>query len=600
MQQGSTRRVTFDPFPFVESMLDCLEKTCQDKSEEEGKPASSSSLDNSLKALSDVTFVVQGQPLRAHKSILTAVSPYFERMFSAGLLESQSNRVVVDDASPSIFKQLLAFIYSGANPDIIDEKKQEATNAQAVLELLPLAHRYNLSALVYRCQYCLCKEVDESNACLLYDIAEYHDCPLLSEFCMAYLRTHFVTMAESGFLEYASEELLKKLVTSVQKDVKYQHMPFPPTEVPLNHSTFYRTLVELLSDGLTEYAATLARAKMRQESARIEAEKEKETEEEKESEQDEKGRERLTSSASSVAEEPHNALKLWRDLSTITLVSLVDLSASDSRVVHSLRCQNLLNKFFPLRGIVCNPSAAEVTKLPSPETLQDGHIYMVKTQRYAAPTLCSEIATAMKLPLRAILKEVFMFKFHDNGAKRGKRGAYDLILLLTLGSRKADEKALKRYFKSLEGERPFIKRSRPLFTKVHVPGRKVPREVPSGRGRTMLALADRATIYRHTGYSLYSGSLPAFYHRKHLRTIVDPEVLMQNVLYASSGDGSYELMMTPATLKSLLPERIEVVSFGRELSLAQMPLSAAPDSRKLPTLTATAAYAGNNQGCGTM
>ncbi|KAL6043812.1 Ankyrin repeat and BTB/POZ domain-containing protein 2, partial [Balamuthia mandrillaris] len=468
MQQGSTRRVTFDPFPFVESMLDCLEKTCQDKSEEEGKPASSSSLDNSLKALSDVTFVVQGQPLRAHKSILTAVSPYFERIMSlfltlmmpmflptAGLLEAQSNRVVVDDTSPAIFKQLLAFIYSGANPDIIDEKKQEATNAQAVLELLPLAHRYNLSAL--RCQYCLCKEVDESNACLLYDIAEYHDCPLLSEFCMAYLRTHFVTMAERGFLEYASEELLKRLATNVQKDVKYQHIPFPPTEVPLNHSTSYRTLIELLSDGLTEYAATLARAKKRQESARIEAEKEKETEEEEESEQEEKGRECLTSSASSAAEDPHNALKLWRDLSTITLVSLVDLSASDSRVVHSLRCQNLLNKFFPLRGIVCNPSAAEVTELPSPETLQDGHIYMVKTQRYAAPTLCSEIATAMKLPLPAILKEVFMFKFHDNGTKRGKRGAYDLILLLTLGSRKVDEKALKRYFKSLEGERPFIK-----------------------------------------------------------------------------------------------------------------------------------------------
>ena len=61
----------------------------------------------------DVEFVVQGESIKAHKSILIARWGYFRTMFQSSLSESVSGRIDVTDVRPQVFKELLRFIYSG-------------------------------------------------------------------------------------------------------------------------------------------------------------------------------------------------------------------------------------------------------------------------------------------------------------------------------------------------------------------------------------------------------------------------------------------------------------------------------------------------------
>ena len=44
---------------------------------------------------SDVTFIVEGKPFYAHKSIISILSEKYRAMFKAGMMESQSNKSVI-------------------------------------------------------------------------------------------------------------------------------------------------------------------------------------------------------------------------------------------------------------------------------------------------------------------------------------------------------------------------------------------------------------------------------------------------------------------------------------------------------------------------
>ena len=66
-----------------------------------------------------------GVIIRAHKAILTARVPYFERLFGSGMRESETNRVIVRDVAEDDFRQLLLFIYAGRIPEKVGERAKE-------------------------------------------------------------------------------------------------------------------------------------------------------------------------------------------------------------------------------------------------------------------------------------------------------------------------------------------------------------------------------------------------------------------------------------------------------------------------------------------
>ena len=64
---------------------------------------------------SDVTFVVEGKPFYAHKSIISILSEKYRAMFKAGMMESQTDKTMirVDHISYPVFELIMKYLYTG-------------------------------------------------------------------------------------------------------------------------------------------------------------------------------------------------------------------------------------------------------------------------------------------------------------------------------------------------------------------------------------------------------------------------------------------------------------------------------------------------------
>ena len=135
----------------------------------------------------DVTFIAQNEEIRAHKNILIARSDYFRSLFQSGMLEAQSNRVIVE-AKADLFRELLKFLYTGLPPE----------NLPAVAaELLPLADQYGIAKLKNLCCSALILKVTSKTAIEIYLLAEAHACEDVANLCLRVIKGNLKTLKMS-------------------------------------------------------------------------------------------------------------------------------------------------------------------------------------------------------------------------------------------------------------------------------------------------------------------------------------------------------------------------------------------------------------------
>ena len=67
---------------------------------------------------SDVTFRVQGEVIQAHSQVLCARSEVFKKQLGAGMQESVSKTIVIEDCDITTFKSFLQFLYTDCFPDL--------------------------------------------------------------------------------------------------------------------------------------------------------------------------------------------------------------------------------------------------------------------------------------------------------------------------------------------------------------------------------------------------------------------------------------------------------------------------------------------------
>ena len=72
-------------------------------------------------ALTDFIIIVRSKEFKVHKSVLSARSPVFMRMFSSAMKEAADNKVEINDVEPSTFEKFLAFIYCGKFSEDLDQ-----------------------------------------------------------------------------------------------------------------------------------------------------------------------------------------------------------------------------------------------------------------------------------------------------------------------------------------------------------------------------------------------------------------------------------------------------------------------------------------------
>ncbi|CAL5007570.1 unnamed protein product [Urochloa decumbens] len=136
----------------------------------------------------DVTFSVQGEIIKAHKTILAARSPVFKAQFYGQMREARMGHVTVEDIQPVIFRALLRFIYTGSLHGMGDDLAGDDYR-DTLWHLLAAADRYAMDRLKLLCQSILSKNLHVETVAATLALADQHNCDKLKEICVEFITT---------------------------------------------------------------------------------------------------------------------------------------------------------------------------------------------------------------------------------------------------------------------------------------------------------------------------------------------------------------------------------------------------------------------------
>ncbi|XP_009353081.2 BTB/POZ and MATH domain-containing protein 4 isoform X2 [Pyrus x bretschneideri] len=145
---------------------------------------------------SDVTFNVCGERFHAHKLVLAARSPLFEKEFFDGMKE-ENHDVVVTDTDPKVFKALLHFIYT--DNLIEDEELSDASSLcmsslsdGLAAKLLAASDKYGLPRLRLMCESVLCKIMSVNSVAIILALADRYRAMDLKSVCLKFAAENLV------------------------------------------------------------------------------------------------------------------------------------------------------------------------------------------------------------------------------------------------------------------------------------------------------------------------------------------------------------------------------------------------------------------------
>lgn len=140
----------------------------------------------------DVTFLIRGQKVKAHKAVLMARCSYFKTMFASGMKEALEGEVKVTDVKIRVFKELLKFIYGGKEP---------AFRKDVTADLLIVADKYGLVELKDICEKQLIAHLSAENVVDYLLLADELNCSYLLNVATPLIRTHVQTLGANKELD---------------------------------------------------------------------------------------------------------------------------------------------------------------------------------------------------------------------------------------------------------------------------------------------------------------------------------------------------------------------------------------------------------------
>lgn len=117
---------------------------------------------------SDVTFVVEGRKIHAHKVLLTLFSYYFRRAFACGMRESFEQEIVIEGIPYDTFFALIEFLYRGQ----LVFSSEQFGDICFLMGLLHAADQFCVDYVKQTCEKHLCGLVDRDNVNELFQEAE--------------------------------------------------------------------------------------------------------------------------------------------------------------------------------------------------------------------------------------------------------------------------------------------------------------------------------------------------------------------------------------------------------------------------------------------
>jgi RCC1 and BTB domain-containing protein len=152
---------------------------------------------------SDVTFLIEDQPIYAHRAILVQRCDHFAAMFRSGMREACERIVPIPDISRRAFLLLLEYIYT-------DTVKVDVANA---IELYIASDIYQLERLRDMCCTVVRRNLNAENAGPLLQSAIENHCEILRKVCMSYVVENFDVVSKTEGIKQVSHSLLLEILS---------------------------------------------------------------------------------------------------------------------------------------------------------------------------------------------------------------------------------------------------------------------------------------------------------------------------------------------------------------------------------------------------
>jgi len=148
--------------------------------------------------LSDLTIIVRGVRVHAHRVVLAARCAYFRGMFESGMKEATQSEVAIDDISYEVFLALLEHLYT----DRVEIASESA------LELFAAADFLGIEQLKMLCMARIEAELEARTVCHTLFVADKHSAAPLKDVCVSFIVEHFKEVHSTEGFHELSRNLL--------------------------------------------------------------------------------------------------------------------------------------------------------------------------------------------------------------------------------------------------------------------------------------------------------------------------------------------------------------------------------------------------------
>jgi ankyrin repeat protein len=147
---------------------------------------------------SDLTLIVDGRPIVAHKSIICSRSSYFRGLCLSGLRESREKTIPLADTSHDAFLVVLEYIYTRKlNFELLHDN---------IVDVFMLSCRYSLRKLKSELESIIASNLTPANVCSILLVADQHDALQLRKSCANFISQNLsIVRATPEFAEMATQ-----------------------------------------------------------------------------------------------------------------------------------------------------------------------------------------------------------------------------------------------------------------------------------------------------------------------------------------------------------------------------------------------------------
>jgi leucine-zipper-like transcriptional regulator 1 len=141
--------------------------------------------------LSDITFIVQDQPIYAHKLMLMRCS-YFQALFSGNMRESNMDTIRIEQVRYPIFLGILEYLYTD---------QVRTIPFHTAMEYFEAADLFCIPRLKTICEKVMLQNITQSNAASIFHAADLHSATVLREKAKKYILHHFEDVSKTTSFE---------------------------------------------------------------------------------------------------------------------------------------------------------------------------------------------------------------------------------------------------------------------------------------------------------------------------------------------------------------------------------------------------------------